>query len=216
MKRVIGKKMETCIGLGFLILTATQSMAAVTVGSWYLNQSNVFTDGVNYAEVDIVANSLTGKVEFTVIPFDVYTSTGMFYGIQNFGFNYQNVTSAPNTWTLNLPLQWSQSTNMFIDGFGLFLVTENGLGISRKDPLEFSITLPNHAEAIASNFAAPSSILGGGKEVFFAAHIAGFTMSGYVDTSHFVGGSSPVPEPCTILISLIGLCIFGWLKRRLS
>jgi hypothetical protein len=147
---------------------------------------------------------------------NVYTTVTNF-GIQEFGFNYQNVTSAANTWTLSLPTGWSQSVNQYLDSFGIFKVEESGTGNTRKDPLVFTITLPTVSEAVASNFAVLSTGPAGDGHVFFAAHIAGFTQTGYPGvTSHWVGGLTPIPEPMTLMFSLFGLGLLNWLKRRLT
>ena len=76
-----------------------------------------------------------------------------------------------------------------LSGFGSFMVTEDGNGNSRQDPLIFTFTLPTASEAIASNFAVLSSGNAGQGNVFFAAHVADFEKVGSEEDSHFIGGS---------------------------
>lgn len=181
--------------------------ADISTGSWYMNQSNTLADGVNYGQVSIEADSTAGTVKFTVDAFDVQPEYGTLekFGMDQFGFSFENVTSAPNTWTLALPSNWSQnSSGGNLDGFGSFMVHENTAGANNRLPqLVFTITLPTASEAIASNFAVSSSGVAGQGNVFFAAHVAGF--SNAVATSHFIGGSEVVPAPGAVMLGAIGL-----------
>jgi len=196
----------TCLGIGAsLFIPETTLGGMITTGSWYMDQSNALADGVNYGQVDILADTTNGTVKFTVDAFDVQPTYGTLskFGIQEFGFNYSsNVTAAPSTWTLDLPTNWDQAPGQ-IDGFGFFLVTEDTSGSNnRKDPLVFTITLPDghEEEAVAGNFAVLSTGSTEG-DAFFAAHIAGFSNA---PTSHKVGGSTPVPEPASVALLILG------------
>jgi hypothetical protein len=75
-----------------------------------MNQSNVFPDGTAFGSVKIDADSALGTVKFTVDAFTpaVYGPIGPNFGIQSFGFNFQNLTSAASAWTTLLPAGWSQ------------------------------------------------------------------------------------------------------------
>ena len=111
------------------------SRADLSTGSWYLNQSNTFADGVNYAKVTIDADSSLGTVKFTVDAFDVPSyGTLSNFGIQKFGFNYDNVTLPRSSWLVSLPAGWEQAgeTNLG-GGFGSFEVAETGTGRWTKD-----------------------------------------------------------------------------------
>jgi len=98
-----------------------------------------------------------------------------------------------------------------MDGFGNFMVTVSGTGSSRQDPLIFGMFLPTAIEAIASNFAVLSSGTAGQGNVFFAAHVAGFTND---PGSHFIGGSDIIPAPGAIVLVSVGAGLVGWLRRK--
>lgn len=196
------------------VLFVGQASATMTEGTWLLDQSNTFADGVEYGTVHIEADSASGEVLFEVdaaIPPSYGTVNN--FGIQKFGFNFQGLTSTPDDWVVALPSHWSQDDNGgVISGFGDFTVSEDTTGAHRQDPLVFTITLPTPAEAIASNFAVLSQGNAGEGNQFFAAHVAGFSNGG----SHFIGGSTPwtiVPEPGMMVFLAAGLGLAG-LRRK--
>jgi len=205
------------ISAALLVIGSAQSFADLSSGSWYLDQSNTFADGMNYGRVDILADSSLGTVTFTVDAFNVQPQYGTLsnFGIQQFGFNFEDITSDPEDWILSLPTGWSQGTGK-MDGFGTFLVRESGSGGTRQDPLVFTITLPTHSEAEAGNFAVASTGTAGEGHVFFAPHVAGFNLDGGdLPTSHYIGGSTPVPVPAPAawVLGAVGFGAVGLIRR---
>lgn len=200
------------------VLAGSQSLADITSGSWYMDRSNTFPDDVDYGRVDITADSDTGEVQFHVVAFTVpyYEGLGDNPGLQKFGFNYTGVFEAPSDWAWTLPSDWSMDTGRNQDGFGEFQVlVESGEHGYRQDPLDFSLTLPSAGLAVVSNFTVLSTGTAGEGNVYFAAHYAGFSNP---PGSHFIGGSTPVPEPASgaALLGAIGLFAAGALRRRIS
>jgi hypothetical protein len=196
-----------------LLIFSTLGVGSITTGSWYLNQSNALPDGVNYAKVSITADDTTGQVNFTVDAIEnIYTSLGDNFGIQKFGFNCQNITSPISTWSIQLPSDWEYTTKQNMGETGKFDIVESGKGNSRQEPLSFTITLPDPSEAAVSNFAV-SSTGNSSTSAFFSAHIAGFTADESTETSHWVyGGTTVVPEPCTLLFCLVSMT---WIGRNI-
>ncbi len=199
-----------------IALSASGASAVMTEGTWILDQSNTFADGVDYGTVQIAADSDAGTVLFTVTAAAVPTyGTLNKFGIQKFGFNYEGITSSPRTWDISLPHHWSQDTSLNLSGFGRFDLAELTSGANNRTPvLEFTITLPNPAEAVAGNFAVASCGNAGEGNTYFVAHVAGF---GNGPGSHYIGGSEEVhpnvPEPSSALLLIPGLLV---LCRRRS
>jgi len=193
------------------MLAATQAGAASI--SYYLDQSNDLTDGINYAQVTI-SDGLSGDIDFSVevlsSAFDV--SPGANFGMQSFAFNYDNdlIVDAANIINLD-PLSWtiSQSANAG-GGFGKFNFETSGTGSARTELLTFSIsgvtgdTISSYA---LGNNLNPSS------GQFFAAHIAGFNSTNGVTSAQFAG-STPVPVPAALWLFGSGLMGLAGLARR--
>jgi len=208
-------------GLG-LILAVGASVAnadmTVTSGTWFMDQSNTFADGVhNYGRVTIHANSTSGLVQFTVEAFNVQPEYGALnnFGIDQFSFSFDHVDSSPGDWVWTVPTDWDHSPPPLVprqDGFGDFMVQVTGPG-NREDLLTFAFLLPTASQAVASNFAVLSDGTAGEGQVLFAAHVAGFANG---EESHHIGGSTVVPAPGATVLGMIGLGTIGWLKRYLT
>jgi hypothetical protein len=213
----LAAKLLVCLGLACGV---NAQAASVT---YYLDQSNVLTDGIGYVKVTI-SNSSTCVLSECDIDFKVETtsafSPGSNFGIQAFGFNPSVALSSSNFYNLNSA--WSVGSGN-LDGFGSFAVTENGTGSSRQNPLTFSIAVAGDS---ISSYANPSTGTAGSwtgtTNPFFAAHVAGFTLTQGVDSAFFAGSTTnippnlvPVPAAAWLLGSgLIGLA--GVARRKTS
>lgn len=191
--------------------------------SYYLNQTNVdavLADGVNYAQVTIDDNT-AGRLTFTVSLLPALTTLGSSVGLQQFGFNVVGSHSLADASGSNaqwvLPSLWSAAVapppNQ-LDGFGRFEISVETTGSGRRAPLTFQLV--NSGLSLASFAEASSGNAGQGNQ-FFAAHIAGFNLSG--TTSGYFAGSTPVPPsavplPAAALLLPSGLAAAGLLMRR--
>ena len=190
----------------------------------YLNQSNTFGDGINYGEVTI---DISGDVaNFTVDPYNtvmagsttVYTANATGFGLDSFGFNVLEATSNYTITRLAVGLErhgWNR------DGFAVLILCMPVLVLAiRVRPLTFTVTYTGSGRSIILDFeqATISNTQGSN---YFAAHVAGFTstLSGQTGvTSHYIGGGPPVPsvpEPSTLLGSLLGLGLVGIARMKM-
>ncbi|MBW1792785.1 MAG: hypothetical protein JRJ14_11145, partial [Deltaproteobacteria bacterium] len=132
--REMSKVKLTVVLLGALLAFAP-AVANVTTGSWTMDQSNTFADGINYGQVDISADDDSGVVSFNVEAFIVssYGDPANFsnFGIQSFGFNHTNLSDAPTAAWFSLPSGWTFDGTNNQDGFGRFLLTTSGDGSTR-------------------------------------------------------------------------------------
>lgn len=210
------RSLLAALGLSSMF-TANANAAFV---SYFLDQSNALSDGVNYAQVTIDDNDTADRLTFTVSPLAALTSSaGANFGIQEFGFNVVGSTnpladaSGTNAqW--GLPAGWSARVSPppnQLDGFGQFEVSVSTTGSGRLSPLSFSLfntglTLGSFAE-FSTNIAAQGNR-------YFAAHITGFDASGA--TSAYFGGSTltPVPLPAAFWLFASALGGLGLLRPR--
>jgi len=216
------------LGAGRYILGAaivcSLSQSADAGQSYYLNQSNTFGDGINYGQVTI---DITGNVaNFTADPYNVvtngsttiYTADATGFGFQSFGFN---VTGSTSLYTIsNLAAGWSVQGGPNQDGFGSFdFNRDTSSAANRQDPLTFTVTYSGAPGTF--NYANFETVGSGGEQgsYYFAGHVAGFTSNvPGGETSHYIGGSTPVPsvpEPSTLLGGLLGLGLAGVARMKM-
>jgi hypothetical protein len=104
------------------LFMASGSQAASV--SYYLDQSNKLSDGINYLKVTI-ADGAEGSVDFTVEALQpLLDLAGDNFGIQKFGFNILGGVAAEADDVADLPENWRAL---------------KGKGKNRQDPLTFSI-----------------------------------------------------------------------------
>ncbi len=182
--------------------------------SYYLDQSNAFLDGVNYAQVTISDSTTTmGDIDFSVEVFaSAFTVSGSNFGMQNFSFNYDPSLSVDASNIIDTsPLAWTVSEGANAGGgFGKFGFQLSGNGSSRTELLSFSIT--GVAGNTINSYAMGSTLKPAAVE-FFAAHIAGFDTIDGVTSAQFAG-SSPVPVPAAVLLFGSGLIGLTGVARR--
>ena len=204
--------------MGAAALCPAVSSAAMV--SYYLDQTNVdqgsLVDGINYAIVSIDDNT-AGKITFTITPLSPLTSiAGTNFGLQTFDFNVSGTNplhdspspewTLPANWTANVAPPPNQA-----DGFGRFDAEVGDGGTSRANPLVFQID--SSTGLTINSFPELSSGSAAQGNVYFAAHISGFTDASGA-TSGYFGGSSLVPVPAAAWLLLSGLAGLGVTMRR--
>jgi hypothetical protein len=180
--------------LGLLCLSHPASAS-----TFYLNQSNTLPDGVNYAQVDVLANG--SNLDFTVKALD---PTG--WKFSNF---YFNLAGDPGTVLITGGPAWTVDTNQYISVFGLFSDGDKGNGNTLQSQFSFTV------DAVASLTLA--SLVPNSSGWIFAAHMqcqnnpVGTCVSDSAtgESSHFVAGPSVVPLPAAAW--LFGSALFGFM-----
>ncbi len=212
------------------LFMATSSHAASM--SYFLDQSNKLSDGINYLKVTI-SDGAEGSVDFTVEALQpLLDLAGDNFGIQKFGFNVLGGVAAEAEDVTALPENWRARNGGRMDGFGLYDITLKGKGKNRQDPLTFSIegvtldTILSYVDL--STGRAPQGFS------LFSAKVSGFnfgncdgdggkdedkkgpsgTDGGKCTHSAYFGGvtSSNVPAPPAVW--LLGTAVAGLAVRR--
>ena len=128
-------KMAAALLAGLFMASSSQAASV----SYFLDQSNKLSDGINYLKVTI-ADGAEGSVDFTVEALQpLLDLAGDNFGIQKFGFNILGGVAAEADDVTALPENWRARNGGRMDGFGLYDVTLKGKGKNRQDPLTFSI-----------------------------------------------------------------------------
>ncbi|MFA7593625.1 MAG: VPLPA-CTERM sorting domain-containing protein [Thiohalobacteraceae bacterium] len=195
------------------LVSAAFSVQAASI-SYYLDQSNVLTDGVNYLQVTISDGATIGDIDFTVDVLSANFPGPLLsnFGMQTFSFNYDNSLSIS---TANIqdvdPATWNITEDANAGGgFGKFEFELSGTGATRTTLLTFTIsgvtgdTLSSYAIGSTLN---PSS------GEFFAAHVADFAMTNGATSAQFAG-STPVPVPAALWLFGSGLLGLVGISRR--
>jgi hypothetical protein len=208
-----------------------------------LDQSNTLKDGVAYGSVLVEAYNGVGaaggglkagevRLTFTADP-TAYDSVSKTFGIDHLGFNTDLTLTAGQ---ITQPSGWKISSAKTLSGFGKFTWDADGSakGGSRLNPASVLI------DGLGSNATIDHFLIGSvgsGKNppsegsVYFAMHVAGFSVKGNDATSHWVGGSTrlivdpppppgpegsgdvrPTPEPASIILGAFGIGAV-WLGR---
>jgi hypothetical protein len=191
-----------------LLLAAGQAQAASI--SYFIDQSNLLPDGVNYLQVTISEGD-DGAIDFMVeaLP-PLLALAGENFGIQSFAFNIVPGGDAEAAWVTNLTPGWRARDHRRMSSFGFFDIKLSGGGQGRLDTLTFSIE--GIDGDIPSDYAVLSTGQGAGGNQMFAAHVAGFDLECLdskddkkCKTSAFFGGSSAVPLPATAWLFATGI-----------
>jgi hypothetical protein len=213
------KNIIKCAAFSSFMIVGAQAQASSI--SYYLDQSNVLPDGVNYAQVTI-SDGVTGDINFNVqVNTSAFSGISSNFGMQAFSFNYDNTLAVSSTNITNIdPSSWTISDNKNAGGgFGKFDFQLAGTGSSRTLALNFTIS---DVTGDSINSYAIGSGLKPSSGDFFAAHIAGFTYNGVTydgstDTTsaQFAGSTPAVPVPAAAWLFASGLLgLVGVARRR--
>ena len=215
------------------LFTSSANGASV---SYFLNQSNALPDSSNYLKVTVADDGLASPntIYFTVEILNPLTSiAGTNFGIQRFAFN-TNLEVMDVVYEVgNLPTGWAVRVGSSVSGFGVFELIPSGGGSTRVSPtLSFTIDSSSFPTDDIFDYVAHASCPSGGSPddplpmtciptqgaAFFAAHVAGFSYTGGINSAYFGGdtlaGNTVVPVPAAAWLFGSALGLIGWLRRR--
>ena len=181
--------------LGSLFLLAGSQAYANT---YFLNQSNTLTDGVNYAQVDVLVND--GNLDFTVTALEPTN-----WKFSNFYFNLGGPTG--DITLTGLPTGWTADTDQNVSEFGLFSDGAKGTGSSLQSIFSFT--------ADGTNILSFANLLANNKGFIFAAHVQCSGRGGNVcdsvdgESSHHIA-AIPIPGA----IWLFGTALVGFISMN--
>jgi hypothetical protein len=214
--------------LAVLAALAAPAAHADTI-SYYLDQSNqtgVLPDGTDYLKVTVTSTGTAIDFTVDILPALLNYADASNFGLDSFGFNVNDSSSANSITASNfsgLPSNWTVQTNANQNGFGKFdlIPQTNGAGNRVSPELTFALTPASGGASSIDQNLADYLVLSSGNAVdgsqFFAAHVAGFTISNSSITSAYFGGSTPVPLPAAgalLLSALTGLPLLSARRRR--
>lgn len=201
---------------------------------YIMDQSNLLSDGVDYLQVTIDDEGVAGNINFTVETLGALDSMAQEkYGLDLFAFNSQ--IELEDSSISGLQKKWSFDESGNISEYGVFsyeIKTDDKKSLTSI--LNFSIT---GVDGDVINDYILYSVFSGDEEgeseeedrdddseegdnkehsengtrelseIFFAAHVKGFKITGdpEVESAFFAGGMKPVPLPAAVWLFLSGI-----------
>ncbi len=220
-----------CLAALALAFATQPAKAGYQTKTYTFTQSDVLADGVNYGTVKVESydglgatggSLLTGQIRFTVTAATAPYTAGLSsnFGIQHFGFNFDNltitasdITTVPSGWTFDVT-----GPSGGFGPFGKFDATAAGSG-DRRNPLVILISNKG-TNALIANVTLTN---GGTPPSYFAAHVAGFNAINGLDSHKIavtnlsdnggLGDAIATPAPAGFVLLASALPVFG--LRRL-
>lgn len=196
--------------------------------SYFLDQSDVLPDNVNYLQVTIEESLTTdGGIDFTVSIINSDDAFGSFfggnnYGIKTFKFNYDVIKFADVNFELTnftgLSSNWSLKQDKVASVYGQFELDLSSAPPSGLTTLTFTIV--GIENDLPEDYAVSSLFVDGAEmTAFFAAHVIDFSNPDNPSTSAWFAGSTEydprpsVPLPAAVWLFGSGLIGFAGFRR---
>ena len=193
------KNLISSLLCSLFVLSAQQAYAT----TYYLDQSNTYADGVNYAQVDVLESA--GNLNFTVTALEPTN-----WKFSNFYFNLGGSTGAITL--TGLPTGWTADTDQNVSEFGLFSDGAKGTGSSLQSIFSFT--------ADGTNTLSLANLIANDEGWIFAGHVQCSGRGGNVcssvdgETSHQIAGPGISPVPIPGAIWLFGTAIMGFVSMN--